>query len=271
MSRDPHFLRPGHGVERSKARRKRRFLLVSALALILIGAAFGMTLAAYQFLTNPESFKVSEILIEGAEFASHAEIAETVRQLTAGNVLLVDLQQVRAAVEAHPWVREARVRKVLPDTLQITVDERHPTALVILQGEIFLTDGSGILIDRFRPEHPFIGLPLIGAVDGLEPEERTNRLRLATDMLGDLKLRRPDWFEVLSEIYVAPLKKMKLRLNSIDCDFFFDGGRGDLVDSLEKYFSVEASIHRLYNKIDYIDLRFDRRLVIKSATGGQGG
>ncbi len=271
MSRDPHFLRPGRGVERSKARRRRRYLLVFALALILIGAAVGMTLMTYQFLTSPDSFQVQNILVEGAEFASDEDIVETVQQFTAGNVLLVNLQQVRAAVEEHPWVREARVRKVLPGTLQITISERLPTALVLLQGEIFLTDGSGILIDRLRPEHPFIGLPLIGAVEGLKPEERKERLQLATAMLADLKTRRPVWYESLSEIYATPLSKMKLRFTSVDCDFFFDGGRRDLVESLAKYFSVEASIHNLYNRIDYIDLRFDRRLVVKSATGGQGG
>jgi cell division septal protein FtsQ len=271
MARDPHFLRPGRGVERSRIKRRRRVLLLLFLAVALVGAAAGLTLAAYQFLTSPESFQVRKIIVDGAEFASTDEISEAVRKLTEGNVLLVDLKQVRTAVESHPWVKAAQVRKVLPDTLQISVVERIPTACVILEGEIYLTDESGSLIDRLKPEHPFIGLPLIGGLDGLEPERRHERLALAVAMLSDLRQRKPAWFERLSEIYPEPLMHSRLRLRDMDCLFLVDCSDEDLIGQLEKYFSVEASIRKRYNKIDYIDLRFDRRLVVKTVTGEQGG
>jgi cell division septal protein FtsQ len=271
MPRDPHFLRPGRGVERSRAGRRRRVLLVFIFAFALVAGGAVLTLTTYQYLTNPESFQVRKIIIEGAEFAPQEEIADAVRQLTAGNVLLVDLKQVRSAVESHPWVAEATVRKVLPDTLQIGISERVPTACVILEGEIYLTDDSGILIDKLRPEHPFIGLPVIGGIDSLEPDKRRERIALAASMLSDLKRRRSHWYERLSEIYPEPLRRTRLRFKDMDCDFLVDAETGELVGSLGKYFDIEASIRKRYNKIDYIDLRFDRRLVVKAEAGEQGG
>jgi len=171
---------------------------------------------------------------------------------------MVDLQQVGAAVGLNPWVREVSVRKLLPDTLQISVTERSPSAYVLLAGELYLTDSSGVLIDRLRPEHPFIGLPIIAGVDDAEPDRLRERLQLAVGMLAELKRNRPAWHRRISELVVESGERMILRLIE---------GRCDLI----KYFSVEASVHQRYNQVEYIDLRFDRRIYIKPAPGEQVG
>ncbi len=46
-----------------------------------------------------------------------------------GNFFTVDLQQVRAAFESVPWVRQAVVRRVWPDTLVVHLQEHQPAAL----------------------------------------------------------------------------------------------------------------------------------------------
>jgi len=44
MKDDPHFLRPGRGVERSRAKRKRRVFFIAALFLFFVATAAGLTL-----------------------------------------------------------------------------------------------------------------------------------------------------------------------------------------------------------------------------------
>jgi len=261
VSRDPHFLRPGRGVERGSLRRKRRYRLVVAAGVLLLAAAVVLSLMAYSFVTNPRQFTVSRILVEGAEFADRELVEATVRELTGGNVLMVDLREVCAAVERLPWVRRAQARKVLPDTLQLTLDERLPTAYVLLGGEIFLTDGTGTVIDRLRPEHPFIGLPVIRGVDGLPEAELQERLRLATAMLDELRRQRPAWYDRVSEIEVAEPRRLSVLLGDRTAPIIV--GDRDAVARLGKYFSIEAELDRRYDSPEYIDVRYERRLYIK--------
>ena len=261
MKRDPKFLRPGHGVERSRVKRRRRAFLIVSLVLFLVATAAVLVVFAYGVLTSPASFQVHEVVVSGTEFSDAGEIASTARGLISGNMLIADLQKVRAEVERHPWVRSARVLKVLPDTLRIEVTERLPNAFALIDGELFLTDDSGILIDRLRPEHPFTDLPVIRGLDGLESEDWGGRLTRAAGLLAELDDAHPSWRMRVSELVAGNPEKLLLRLNDLDCDLIVN--ESDFIGGLERYFSVEASIRKRYNEIDYIDLRFARRLVIK--------
>jgi cell division septal protein FtsQ len=48
------------------------------------------------------------------------------------NLLELDLARVKRDLESIPWVREAAVKRVLPDTIMIQITERNPVALVTL-------------------------------------------------------------------------------------------------------------------------------------------
>ena len=261
MKRDPKFLRPGRGVERSRVKRRRRAIFIVALVLFLAATAAVLVVFTYGVLTSPASFQVHEVVVTGTEFADPEEIASAARGLIEGNMLLADLQKVRAEVERHPWVLSARVQKVLPDKLRIEVTERLPNAFALVDGELFLTDDSGILIDRLRPEHPFTDLPVIRGLDGLDENEFGMRLGRAVGLLARLEDEHPSWREDVSELVTGDPEKILLRLKDLNCDLIVS--ENDFIGGLERYFSVEASIRQRYNEIDYIDLRFARRLVVK--------
>ena len=63
----------------------------------------------------------------------------------------VDLAEVRSAVAALPWVADASVRRVWPDTLEVRVVEHRPVArwnetdLLSQHGEVFTVSGAGAL------------------------------------------------------------------------------------------------------------------------------
>lgn len=80
----------------------------------------------------------------------HAEAVE-IRHL--GNVGLgepligLDLAAAAAGVERHPWVAHAQVRRAFPDRVVITVQERIPTALLLLD-QLYLVDADGNVFRR---------------------------------------------------------------------------------------------------------------------------
>ena len=58
-----------------------------------------------------------------------------------GNFFTVDLNEVRIAFEAVPWVREASVRREWPDRLIVSLEEYQPLGIWGNEGQLLSTKG----------------------------------------------------------------------------------------------------------------------------------
>ena len=119
------------------------------------------------------------------------------------------LEAVREAARRMPWVRDAAVRRLFPDAVEITFEVHEPLArwnedrLVSRRGEVFAAPGAGML-PRFRgpegsaarmtQEFPAIAAALepLGAVEELRLSARGGwQARLAGGLA--VELGRDDW------------------------------------------------------------------------------
>lgn len=95
-------------------------------------------------LSNPQTLPVNKIRVHGA-FINVDEVMlhRAVTGVVAGGYFNVDVARVREVVEKLPWVSEASVRRVWPDTLSVSVVEQKPIAvshksgLINTNGEVF--------------------------------------------------------------------------------------------------------------------------------------
>ncbi len=63
----------------------------------------------------------------------------------------IDTDAIAARVEQHPFIGDAHVRRLPPDTLEITVTERSPRAAVRTEDGVYLVDENGEVMKRARP------------------------------------------------------------------------------------------------------------------------
>ena len=63
----------------------------------------------------------------------------------------VDLDRIRDLVESESWVREATVRRKLPNQLVIHIRERQAIALAAIDNELYVVDEGGVILDRPVP------------------------------------------------------------------------------------------------------------------------
>jgi cell division protein FtsQ len=155
-----------------------RSVLGSLVVGILLGSA---AFVGYEAHSRP----IASVRVAGdLEHTSRRALEEAVAPHVTTSLYAVDVNAVRAAAESLPWVREARVRRVWPDGLQIEVVEREPIAR---WGEA-LVEASG---QRFVPGgiEAFTDLPeFAGPVESTEPMLRT--------YLGLQAELRPAGFEI---------------------------------------------------------------------------
>jgi len=133
---------------------------LALLAVLGVVVMFGM-----QWLSDPYRFPLSVVKVTGDfRYLQKLQLQEAVAPHAQGNFFLVDVEAVRSAAVALPWVYKASVQRIWPQTLHLRIEEQQPIAR---WGERGLLNRYG---ESFFPEQPGIvgDLPCLAGPDGQE-------------------------------------------------------------------------------------------------------
>ncbi len=178
----------------------RRSIVWGSVGLMALILALGAVKAVPVALANWAVFDVAAVRVEGTGMLSDLEVIETAAIPDTANVF-DDASAWVAAVEAHPVVRRARVRRRLPSTLVIVIEERGAVAFVatpIL--EPVDAEGRILPVDpvRVRLDLPVVRLrPAVAGSD--EAGYPPHRVRPQVDAIERLR-QNPAFHERLSEV-----------------------------------------------------------------------
>jgi len=112
-------------------------------------------------------FRLKTIQVEGASPLARPDIVKAARIYENQPMLGLDLAELRKRVEGVGWVKEARVVRLLPDTLVVGVVERRQMAVWQHAGRQIVIDDHGRPIPEADPAH-FSTLPLVVGEGGAE-------------------------------------------------------------------------------------------------------
>ena len=233
-------------------------------AVVAIGIHWGPTI-----LDRLEHLRIDTVAVKGNRYLSSGEVAALLGPLQGVSILLADLEAHRGRLLASGWVKAATLRRLLPSTIEVTVEEREPVGLARVGAHLYLIDESGTVIDEYGPALAGFRLPII---DGLKPRrarggeidrERTRLVARLTAALG----ARPDLSERVSQIDVADAHDAVVLLN--DDPTLLHLGKERFVERLDRYLELAPTLQERMRELDYVDLRFERRVYVRPA-GGAG-
>ncbi len=121
-----------------------------------IGAGFGQL-----------GFKLKAVHVQGASDMATADIVRAAGLYKDQPLIGLDLEGLRRQVQQVGWVEEARVVRLLPDTLMISVRERRQLAVWQHRGRTVVIDERGQVIPEAAPGR-FPNLPLVVGAGGAE-------------------------------------------------------------------------------------------------------
>jgi cell division protein FtsQ len=218
--------------------------LGALVGLLMLGACFG----ALYWLLLPERFPVSEVELKGnLKHTTKAEI-EAALPRASGNLLALDLAELRAGVERLPWVRRVSVRRAWPGRLEVFVEEHVVLArwgddrLVNTHGETFSARSKEAL-------PAFIG-------PGGSAAEVTRRYRRFAEIVAPLGTS-------VERIVLTPRHAWQLRLgNGLHLML---GRDADLAEArLQKFVQAHpATLARSGKKHEYVDLRYPNGFALR--------
>ena len=118
------------------------------LGVVAVLAAIGFVgEAGLKALREPGAFPLRKVRIEGElRNLSEADLQPLARAYLGQNFFVVNLDDLRVALAADPWVEEVAVRRGWPDTVEIRLRERE--AFGYWGGRDEMVDVNG---KRFRP------------------------------------------------------------------------------------------------------------------------
>ncbi len=105
-------------------------------------------------------FKLKAVRVQGASRLATGDILKAAGVYKDQPLLGMDLEALRQRVKSVGWVKEARVVRLLPDTLVLQVVERRHLAVWQHAGKSYVIDDHGRVIPE-ADANRFAGLPLI--------------------------------------------------------------------------------------------------------------
>jgi cell division protein FtsQ len=213
-------------------------------------AAAAVLYAGVQALVHTPLLPVRQVALQGAlDHVTREQAEGAARAGAAGTFLSVDLDAVRRAFEALPWVRKVEVRRIWPDRIQVAIEEHVALArwgadtqaerLVNIYGEVF----AGELSDAER-------LPQFAGPAG-SAQEVTRRYGAFRQALAPLKLEP-------RQVLLSPRYAWQLRLsNGLTLELGRDQLKEPVLERLSRFVAYYAqTMGSLNRRLDYVDLRY---------------
>jgi cell division protein FtsQ len=233
--------------------------LIILLTLVGYGAYRSVTLIAAS-----ATLQISHMTVRGHERLSTGEVLALVEGLRGQNILAVSLDEWQTRLLSSPWVESATIRRVLPSTVEISVQERRPMGIGRIGTAMYLIDAKGVIIDEYGPSYADIDLPII---DGLATSPKDGgsiidvaRAEFAARLIGTVSTR-PEIAKRISQIDVADLHDAVVILD--DDPALLRLGDTEFLARLQQYIDLAPALRERLSTIDYVDLRFDERLYVR--------
>jgi cell division protein FtsQ len=147
---------------------------VALVGLTLLGAAFG-GYYAYNRAVTSDYFDVRLIEVKSTRRAATDEVRRLVEGARDRNLLTLDLDALRRAALAHPWVSEVSFERRLPNTLRVIVTE-HKARALLLMGHLYLVNEAGQVFKRADQDERE-GMPVITGISRMSYLESPGRAK----------------------------------------------------------------------------------------------
>lgn len=251
--------------------RGKMVLLSVLLGFLALGVGV-MAFAAYKGLCRADFFQVTSIRIKDNHHLTKAEVFELSGVDIRTNLLAMSVLKSEKKISSHPWVKNVRIIREWPNTINITIKERTPAALINLETGLHYIDREGTI---FAPVQALedIDLPVITGLEGKDKMVITEN-PLLDQALSFLKYtEKGDYIfpkQNVSELHIAGMNQLILYL--VDRPFPVYLGEGDLAT---KYNRLVKVLYWLYKKEEFPQVAYIRmdmfsdQVVVGMTQGGE--
>ena len=223
---------------------------VSAFFFILFGCFVITGFVALYILTSPINLK--KIIIRG-DFIHHSASSFRINIIPniKGNFFTINLNTTRLALESLPWIRNATVKRVFPNQIEIYLQEHKPVAIWGSRDDFKMINVDGVIFDS-----------------GMEDDE-SDKLPQFTGPVGQSNLMLSMYLKLNTILTPLKVKLKKIELSSrgswtamLEGGAQLELGRGSsdvILERMKQFAGTLSIVTTNFNKnitaLQYADLR----------------
>lgn len=200
-------------------------------------------------LSSSVGFRVHEVLVVGRNETGRAALLDALGVDHGSAMFDFDVDLARERIEALPWVRRATVKRLLPATILIGIEERQPLALWQNKGAFGLIDDEGIVITRKN-------LGRFGHLLTVVGEDAPLHVAVLLEMLGT----QPELMKHVSAAVRVGTRRWNIRMKD-DMDVRLpEQGAATAWSRFAEYERLHGLLER---DLEIVDLRVPDRLIVR--------
>jgi cell division protein FtsQ len=233
--------------------RKNRWKGAKAIKLAVFAFAFIAVSAGVYFLYHSTLFPIRKIEFYGNKYLGTEEMRALTGVSEGDGLWGLSAMSVYKKLSRSPWIKALSLRKEPPGRFMVMVEEVEPFALLRDADGVSLIDETGRALDKLGSRSAEF-LPVIEA-DPKNAEVFYEAMSLAKTVKG--KGIEMGGVEIISG--GGRPEDLSVRLDGMLVKI----GQGEHEEKLERLFELEGEIRKRRINVDYVDLRFANRVVVK--------
>lgn len=256
--------RANRRVRKARLTRSLRRWSAVAVALGIIGTAlFQVGSHAVDRIKSQGGFAVEYIEVEGAVRGGAGSIRDRLAPFVGQNIVDLNLFKVAATAASDPWVLSASAKRVLPATLHVTVAERDPASIAVIDGAAYVVDTTGWVVGPLK-RGAFGHLPVLTGLDGLERDDLAAALVSGVRAIARLRESAGVWVGEIAEMDFSRRDRIEVRTVDPGPVILLDPDRVER--NLNRYLELRREIAGQAGQLEYVDLRWQDRIAVMPVT-----
>ncbi len=228
------------------------------LGLLVLGViASGLWWVAQQPMFTLKVIRIDAVDETQLRHVNASTVRTTALPRIKGNFFTSNLDAVRVAFEAVPWVRKASVRREWPNKLIVTIEEHKPLGTWGDDGRLLSAKGDVFTANLAEAEEDG-ALPVFSGPDGSE-KDVVLRYRQLQEWFAPISLA-PESVQ-LSGRYAWTVKLN----NGMTVELGSEQGKVTLKDRVARLVGIYPQlVTRLQDRIESVDMRYPNGLALKA-------
>ena len=239
---------------------------IMRIAVILF-SIFRITVVLMEYAVDLASLGKPKFFVEGNHILEKQKIIK-IAGVEDTNFIFLNPRSVVRELSRIPWIKTVSVRKKLPTSIYIHIEERTPFAWLDNNG-LKLIDDNGVILDPkggINSEEKEVINGVYADHNYLSGEKvREEDLYEAIALIKDIKSFAPWFYENISSVNISNEDNVTFELRQEQCKVFLGKDKvHQKMENLKKVFSTLEESE--FQGIDVFDLRFKDRVVVRKKT-----
>ncbi|QIB70092.1 FtsQ-type POTRA domain-containing protein [Aminipila butyrica] len=221
---------------RKKKKRKKKNYLLRLLVIIAVGVGL-------YFLLTSEWFDIDAVKVENNSYYTVEQVKDMAGVKISENIFSMKKSIIKDKLLKDPYFKNVVIKRKLPSTVVIQVEERSEKAAVLYKSTYIIIDGDGLVLRKTHAE------PKLTLIEGLTLKEAKPGKALKVEENSMLT----DTLSMLASMEASDLFFKKINISSVIVkahiydDLVCEGVPENLKESL-KNGNLETALYEMYSK-----------------------